>query len=238
MLTMRGIKERTPVLAHRPTRCIRQALAVALALTPLLGCASVAYQRPGHPVTPRAGETLLFGRVRFFYDGKEFFPWEVKVVVFPMANSERHVWLLRLDHRAISAEVHPEENGSLAIWLSSGDYALVGSTEPMGAGTGAFYVVALFRVPTATPAMYAGDLIFKTESHEGGHFAYGEFGDASVVLQPIDAARDSLEKTFGKLPEPFVVSAWCVGDSLPGFNDADLASRAKAMLDKGCHDRP
>ncbi len=211
--------------------------AVALALTALLGCVAVKYQRPGQPITPRGGETVVFGRVRFFQDGHEFFPWEVKIVVAPVANTERHVWLLRLGQRAVSAEVHPEEDGSLAIWLASGDYALVGSTEAMGAGTGAFEVVALFRVPAGTAALYAGDLILKTESHEGGHVSYGEFGDASVEVQPIELARATLEQKFGMLPEALIVSAWCIGDSLPAFNDPHLGSRAKELLDQGCHER-
>jgi len=207
---------------------------LALALGALLGCASVTYQSAGKPITPRSGETLVFGRVRFFHDGREFFPWEVKVVVFPVANTERHVWLLRLGQRAVSAELHPEENGSLAIWLAGGDYALVGSTEAMGAGVGAFDVVALFRVPAGAAAMYAGDLLFKTESHEGGHAEINMFGDASVAVLPIELARDTLARKFGALPEPFVVSAWCAGDSLPGFNDPNLESRGKALLDEGC----
>jgi hypothetical protein len=211
-------------------------LALALALSVLPACAGVTYQKPGKPVTPRAGEAIVFGRVRFFYDGKEFFPWQVKIDVFPQANTERHVWLLRLRQRTVSAELHPEQNGSLAIWLASGDYALVGSTEALGAGVGAFYVVALFRVPADTAAMSAGDLIFKTESHEGGHWS-SAFGDAFVTAEPAALARDSLEKKFGTLPEPFTVSAWCAGDSLPAFNDPDLAKRGKELLDRDCPGR-
>ena len=176
----------------------------------------------------------MFGRLRFFHDGREFFPWEVKVVVFPAANTERHVWLQRLGQRAISAELHPQQDGSLAIWLASGDYALVGSTEAMGAGTGAFYVVALFRVPAASAAMYAGDLIFTTESHEGGHWSYGEFGNASVDVLPIDSAQTVLERRFGPLSGPLALSPWCTGDDLPVFNDPELATRAKELLDRGC----
>jgi hypothetical protein len=108
----------------------------------------------------------------------------------------------------------------------------------MGAGTGAFEVVALFRVPAGTAAMDAGDLVLKTESHEGGYVSYGEFGDASVDVPPIELARATLEQKFGTLPEPVIVSPWCVGDSLPAFDDPHLASRAKELLDQGCHDRP
>jgi hypothetical protein len=211
-------------------------LALVVAIVALAGCAAVTYQKPGHPITPRAGETLVFGRVRFFHNGKEFFPWEVKVVFVPVPNTERYVWLLRLGQRAVSAELHPEGDGSLAIWLARGDYALVGSNEAQGAGVGAFYVVALFRVPADIAAMSAGDLIFRTESHEGGHWS-SAFGDAFVAVQPAALARDSLAKKFGALPEPFTVSAWCAGDSLPGFDDPDLAKRGKDLLDRGCPGR-
>jgi hypothetical protein len=222
------------VAAHRSTSRAWPAVALALALAVHAGCVGVEYQRSGRPITPRESETVLFGRVRFFHDGHEFRPWELKVVVFPVANTERHVWLLRLGQRAVSAELHPEQDGSLAIWLASGDYALVGSTEAMGAGTGAFEMVALFRVPATTAAVYAGDLILRTESHEGGHLSHGEFGNASVEVQPIEQARATLEQRFGTLPEPFIVSAWCAGGSVPAFHDPNLANRAKQLLDRGC----
>jgi len=221
-----------PILSRRAVHRAAR-LALAAAFLALSACATVTYQRPGEAITPHAGEAVAFGRVRFFHDGKEFFPWEVKVVVFPVANTERHIWFLRLDGRAVSAEVQPDPNGSLAIRLATGDYALLGSTEAQGAGTGAFYVVALFRVPPGAAAVYQGDLIFRTETREGGHWS-SAFGDGSVTLMPLALARDSLEKKFGTLPQQFVSSPWCVNDSLPGFNDPSLAKRATALLDRGC----
>lgn len=213
----------------------RHAIALALALTAVSACVAVGYQRPGRPIAPRPGETLVFGRLRFFRDGSEFFPWNVKPV-WPSVepNIERHVWLLRLGERAVSAEVHPDPDGSLAIWLAGGDYALLGSTQLPEAGTAPFEVVALLRVPAQSVAAYAGDLILKTESHEGGHFAHGEFGVTSVAVLPIDAARATLERSNGPLPEPPVPSPWCAGGDLPGFNDPRLATRAKERLDTGC----
>lgn len=107
----------------RPNLCVKRSsvvawrsIAVALAVAVLSGCVSIHYQRPGREITPRRGETLIFGRVRFFHDGSEFFPWNVQL--FPPAagtNPERHLWLLRLGRRAVSAEVHPDPDGSLAI---------------------------------------------------------------------------------------------------------------------------
>jgi hypothetical protein len=211
---------------------------IALALAATAACAGVAYQKPGQPIAPRAGETIVFGRMRFFYDEKEFYPFKATIDVFPMANSERHVWLRRVGEQMVSAELHPDGDGSLAIWLAHGDYALVGSNAALGAGTGAFYVVALFRVPEGAAAMDAGTVIFKSASHEGGYVAYGEFGQASVVMQPADSARAAIERKFATLPTPFVQSAWCAGDQLPDFDDADFTTRATALLDHGCGTQP
>jgi hypothetical protein len=225
------------MVARHSTRRAGHWIAVALALAALSGCVAISYQRPGQHITPRGGKTLLFGRLRFFHNGSEFFPWEVRLVATPAGtNTERHLWLLRLGARAVSAEVHPDEDGSLAIWLASADYALVGSTQPAASGPAAFEVVALFRVPAGTVAAYAGELSMKTESHEGWHVSYSEFGETSVEVLPIEIARVTLEQRLGTLPEPPVVSPWCVGDTLPGFNDPQLAKRAKELLDRGCQD--
>lgn len=212
-----------------------QAFVATLALALLSSCVSIHYQRPGRSITPRTGETLVFGRLRFFHDGREFFPWKASLVGPPVAtNTERHLWLLRLGRRAVSAEVHPDPDGSLAIWLASGDYALLGSTQLSTVGAAPYEVVALFRVPPGPVAAYAGELNLKTESHEGGHLSYGELGETSVTLLPIDIARMTLEQRLGKLPEAPALSPWCAGDSLPGFNNAGLAARAKQLLDHGC----
>ena len=204
--------------------------AVALALT---ACVGVTYQRRVDRITPRAGETLVFGRIRFVHDGREFHPWGTTLVV--PANTERHVWLLRLDRRATSAELHPDGDGSLAIWLAPGDYALVGSTQKVEPPSPALEVVAIFRVPAAdVVAAYAGDVAFATQSHEGAYLSRGEFGDAAVAVLPLDSARATLERRLGTLPRAPVASAWCVGDALPAFDDSKLAARSKALLDRGC----
>lgn len=210
-------------------------LAVTLALIALSGCVSVRYQRPGRNIAPRAGETLVFGRVRFFHDGEEFFPWNVSLVTPAVAtNTERHVWLLRLGRRAISAELHPDPDGSLAIWLDSGDYALLGSTQLATAGAPPYEVVALVRVPAGPVAAYAGELNMNTESHEGGHLSYSELGATSVTVLPIEIARMTLEQRLGALPETPALSPWCAGGNLPGFSDSNLATRAMELLDRGC----
>jgi hypothetical protein len=206
--------------------------AVTLALSVPSGCVSIHYQRPGSHIDPRAGETLVFGRVRFFHDGREFFPWSA--TLFPPGNTERHMWLLRMGRRAVSAEVRPDPDGSLAIWLAGGDYALLGSTQLLTSGAPPYEVVAIFRVPQGAVAAYLGELDVSTESHEGGHLSYGEIGYKSVTLLPIDVARVTLEQRLGVPPEPLVSSPWCAGDHLPGFDDPELANRARELLDRGC----
>src|SRR5579859_962602 len=148
------------------------ALPLALVLTASSGCVAVTYQRAGDQIRPRAGQTLFFGRVRFVHDGREFFPWAASLNPSGVTtNTERHLWLLRLGRRATSAELHPDGDGSLAIWLASGDYALLGSTQLLIEGAAPYEVVALFRVPAGAVAAYAGELTMSTESHEGARVA-------------------------------------------------------------------
>jgi hypothetical protein len=214
--------------------------AVALAFAALAGCASVRYQRPGHRIEPRAEQTLVFGRIRFFHDGSEFFPWEVSLFAPGIGVvTERHLWLLRLDRRAVSSELHPDPDGSLAIWLEHGDYALLASSEIPPAGMPPPYeVVALLRVPAGTIIAYVGELHLVTESHEGSHVSYGELGETSVVYLPADTVSMELERRFGALPEKPILSPWCADDRLPDFDDAELATRARERLDRGCTGAP
>lgn len=210
-------------------------LSLLLSLTLVAACVSVKYQSAGRQIAPETGKTLLVGRVRFFHDGREFFPWNRSLFSTSVGtDTERHLWLLRPGHRAVSAELHPDPDGSLAIWLAPGDYALVGSTRLPTVGGNPDELVALFRIPAGAVTLYAGDLSFTTERHEGGHFARGEFGEATVALAPPDSARVILERRFGALTAPPVVSAWCAGASLPAFQDRDLATHAKELLDRNC----
>ncbi|HLZ45061.1 MAG TPA: hypothetical protein VKQ05_05215 [Gemmatimonadales bacterium] len=211
------------------------ALPLALVLTASSGCVAVTYQRAGDQIRPRAGQTLFFGRVRFVHDGREFFPWAASLNPSGVTtNTERHLWLLRLGRRATSAELHPDGDGSLAIWLASGDYALLGSTQLLIEGAAPYEVVALFRVPAGAVAAYAGELTMSTESHEGEHVSHGELGAGSVIVLPLGIARATLEQRLGTLPEAPTRSPWCTGEDLPGFNDSKLATRAKQLLDSDC----
>lgn len=199
------------------------------------GCVEINYQRADQTITARAGHVLIFGHVRFFEDNVEFFPWEP--ALFPSSAwraVERHLWLLRLGQRAVSPEIHPDADGALAIWLASGDYALIGNTEIPTSGSSGYEVLALIRVPEGPVAAYAGELMFISEYHEGWSATRGAFGTAAVGVLPVTAGRADLEKRLGPLREPPVVSPWCVGDDLPGFNDSDLMTRAREILDLGC----
>lgn len=220
-----------------PPRATRRAttrrIALALTLAALTACVGVRYQRAGERITPRSGQTLVVGRLRFVHDGREFFPW--RPTLFPAANTERHVWLLRLGSRAVSAELRPDGDGSLAIWLPDGDYALVGSTQPIEPPSAGLDVIALFRVPAGAVVAYAGELTLTTETREGGHFS-SAFGAAAVAVQPAEQARVTIERKFGALPTPPVISPLCAGEALPAFDDPELASRGKALLDNGCGD--
>jgi hypothetical protein len=214
-------------------------IGVTLLVASVGACVDVGYQRPSHTIVPRAGQVLLVGQLRFFLDEVEFFPWKPALLPDSAWRAiERHLWLLRLGKRAVSPELHPDPDGSLAVWLASGDYALVGDTEIPTTGPSGFEVLALVRVPDGPISANAGQLIFKTERHEGWFAKRGTFGVASVVTLPVDDVRANLEERFGSLPEPPVVSPWCVGENLPGFNDPDLMTRAREILDRGCMGQP
>ena len=194
-----------------------RALSLGLSLLAASSCVGVPYQRAGQPVVPRAGQTLVQTRVRFFHDGRELFPWSATLTT----RMERHLWLLRLHPRAVSAELHPDSDGALSIWLASGDYALIGSTELPSGGAVPYEVLALLRVPAGAVTANPGELTFATHTPpEGWSAAHGEFGDASIVPPPQAPA----------------VARWCVGEQVPGFTDPQLVKRAGELLHGACED--
>jgi hypothetical protein len=211
-----------------------RALAAALMAAVLLGCVGVDYARPGEGLEPRAGEALVFGRIRFVYDGQEYYPWRPT----PLPRPQRHLWLLRLDRRAVSAELHPDQDGSLAIWVPPGDYALVGSIEKLESMGDFREVVALLRVPGPGAPVYAGDLVLATEFREGGHWNDQPFGIATVAGGTVEAATALLRAKYGATDGTSTASPWCAGPGLPAFTDPALASRARRLLEQGCPVRP
>ncbi|HEX9207950.1 MAG TPA: hypothetical protein VF851_06920 [Steroidobacteraceae bacterium] len=221
-----------------PTRTRVLAVFLLLLSTTLAAClVDMEYARPGRPLTPHAGKTLVFSRVRFFYDDIEVFPWRAPSLADVMLHSdaaERHVWLRRLDVTEASGELQPDKDGSLAIWLPPGDYALLGSEQdPASGGPVGMQVVALLRVPRDPPAVYAGELVFRDEYVEGWHGRY-TFGHGSVTTDSLAAAVERLERTYGALAGPPSVSAWCVGPQLPSFKDPGLVTKARQLLDLDC----
>jgi hypothetical protein len=234
------------LMLNRNTR-IRCLLAVTIALVSATLSAGilldVEYARPGKPLVPHEGKALVFSRIRFFYDGQEFFPWKSSGLVGALlgagGDEARHVWLRRLDVKEASWELRPDKDGSLTIWLPPGDYALFGSEDdPMAGGTPALAAVALLRVPVEQPVVYAGELVFSDEFREGWHADY-IFGSASVTTDSLAAATRKLEARYGTLPGPPTVSAWCVGGHLPaGESRADFVSQSRQRLDQGCSETP
>lgn len=213
-------------------------VAAALSLLAAAACVNVGYLTPGERIEPRAGQSLVFGRIRFVENGREYFPWNIslssELSSELLPQREAHFWLLQLDRRAVSAELHPDEDGSLAIRLSPGDYALVGSDEGIESGGSYREVVALLRVPGQGAFVYSGDLVFTTQYREGWSLQHGHFGTASVTREPLQQATAMLEARYGALPGALAASPWCVGRDVPAFTDADLAERARQLLDRGC----
>jgi hypothetical protein len=220
------------------------AVVVALVSVTLSACImDVEYARPGQAFVPHEGKALVFSRIRFFYDGRELFPWKsssLAGVLFGSDRSEaRHVWLRRLDVAAVSWELRPDNDGSLTIWLPAGDYALFGSEDdPTAGATPTLAVVALLRVPADQPAVYAGELVFADEFREGWHAHY-IFGSGSVTTDSTAAATRTVEARYGALPGPPAVSAWCAGRNVPSGNfNSEFVSQSRQLLDAGCSASP
>jgi hypothetical protein len=213
----------------------RRVVVVALLSAMLAACiTNVEYARRGESLAPREGKALVFTRIRFFDDGAEYLPWGFPSFTDVLSNVDRsrHNWLRPLDRQASSWELHPDTDGSLAIWLPPGDYALCGTEGELSPGIGPPIVVALLRVADAQPAVYAGELSFKTEHREGWSRS-GTFGTSSVTTGSMTSATDALEAKYGPLPHPPAMSAWCVGagsNHLPLPFDAEFASRARQIL--------
>jgi hypothetical protein len=217
-----------------------RAVLVALAATALAACmTNVDYSRPGASFEQREGKTLVFSRIRFFYDGREIYPWDASAfydAVLEIERAEaRHIWLRRLDVTEMSWELRPDTDGALTLWLLPGDYAMFGTEDdPGGPGEPALAVVALLRVPAGQPVVYAGELTFTEDLRQGGH-PYYIFGSGTVTTDSLAAATRKLESRYGTLRGPPTVSAWCVGKDLPSGNySSELRRQLQQLLDQGC----
>lgn len=236
----------TPV---RPLNCNAGArglwvLLVALLVTTLSACmTSVEYARPGQSLEPREGKALVFTRIRFVYDRREIFPWDASAFYDAVLDIERaearHVWLLPLDATKGSWELRPATDGTLTLWLSPGDYALFGTKDdPSGPAAPNRAVVALLRVPSDRPVVYAGELTFAEDFREGQH-ANHFFGAGNVTTDPMAEAIRKVEAMYGALPGPPALSSWCVGEDLPfGSDITEFVSQSRRLLDAGCSASP
>jgi hypothetical protein len=206
-------------------------LPLALVIAGLAACVMLVEQaREGERIDGHAGQSLVVGRVRFMHDGVEFFPWRVRLPV----EEERHLWLLRLDSAAASFELWPEPDGTLAIWLAPGDYALMGSERrPKGPGFPGT-PLALLRVRPDQRIVYAGDLVSSTRTAPEGFSAGRSMGDVRLELEPVERVREILEQRHGALPVAPVVTPWCVGDDVRTLRNEAFATRGRQLLDEGC----
>lgn len=207
-----------------------------LVLVALASCVTVEYPDRGLRITPRAGHALVFGRVQFFDEaGREYFPWSLN----PLAP-QLHLWLLRLDPRRVSPELNFASDGTFGAWIEAGDYALVGSRRPVGGSMQEMqdkFVVALLRVPADAVAVYAGDLVLT--AHVSAFVIAELEPDYAIVGSHVSAddlrsAQERLERQFGVLPEAPAVSTWCAGKEVPGFDDPDLITHGRSLLEAGC----
>jgi hypothetical protein len=203
----------------------------------------VEYAHRGQSLVPHEGKALVFTRIRFFHDGREYFPWGAPtlgdVLLERDPDEARHLWLRRLDETAVSWELWPEKDGLLMIWLPPGDYALVGSEDDLGEYPApTLAVVALLRVAADRPVLYAGELTFADEFREGWHRHY-IFGSAGVQTESVAELTSMVEARYGALPGPPAVAAWCVGRELPsGNNNPGFVSQSRRLLDADCPASP
>lgn len=222
---------------------LRALLVALLVITPSACMTSVEYARPAHALEPREGKALVFTRIRFFYDRREIFPWDASAFYDTVLDIERaearHVWLLPLDAAKGSWELRPDTDGTLALWLSPGDYALFGTKDdPSGPAATNRAVVALLRVPSDRSVVYAGELTFAEDFREGQH-ADHVFGAGSVTTDPMADAIRKIETIYGALPGPPALSVWCVGEDPPfGSDITEFVSESRRLLDAGCSTSP
>jgi hypothetical protein len=216
--------------ANRRCRSSRLLALAAVAATALQGACitQLEYAEPGQPLRARAHEALVVGRIRFFENGREYYPWRLSVMDY-----ERHLWLLRLADRRATAELRPGSDGSLAVWLRPGDYALVGSEELLRDASRDQGFVAFLRVPEGAAMVIAGELTFSIDHTEGGHFR-GLFGTVSVHSIPAPRVAWEADDPGGGRPATTVESFWCAAGDVRNLTGAAFEAGYRALLDAGC----
>lgn len=212
-------------------------IATASVLVLLIGCVTVNSPRPGQALSPRVGQTLVFGRVRLVSDEAEYYPWDPASLFGPQ------VWLalLRLGPRRIAPGPPVEEDGRFYWWLPPGDYAVIGNRHDVYAERTTdvqrqdMEVLALLRVPGGVTAAYVGELVLELEAVETDHqqrttYVFGR----KRVRDRRDEALAELDRLFGPLPEAPGDSLMCAGPGVPDFRDSTLFSRGRGLLDANC----
>jgi len=211
--------------------------AAAMVLVLLIGCVTIGSPQPGRALSPRTGQTLVFGRIRLVSGTTEYRPWDPVTEFGPQV----YLVLLRLGPRRVAPGPPVEKDGRFYWWLPPGDYAVIGNRHDVHAErtTDAqrqdMEVLALLRVPGGITAAYVGELVLELESVETDRrqrTTY-DFG-RERVYDRWDEALVELDRLFGPLPEAPDASLMCAGPDLPGFSDPALFSRGRALLDAGC----
>jgi hypothetical protein len=225
-------------------------LAIALRLLAMLSflsltaCFSIESPSRGQPIEARAGQGLIFGRIRVMgFAGEVYFP-ENPGTSDPLSLQPPtpHLQLMRLGpsggrRLAVSGLTLNDSDGSFAAWVPAGDYALL-AFSPEHHNEANVNEIALLRVPADAVAVYTGDLVITVavRSLEWKNLSkIYDLRGADVVEGPLLDEQRALEQRYGPLPRPPAVSLWCTGELW--LQDPGNA-HSRALLDRGCQTSP
>jgi hypothetical protein len=234
---------------------VRRLLLASVALA--AGCATFEVDAPvpGQPIAPRAGQSLVFGTLRVVDEAGEIhFPRPAVPAVAGLLeprSAQPHLSLLGLlpgGGRSLEWQGWSvEADGSYAIWVPAGDYALLaihpGEDDSLAAGPELYPfsvdVAGLLRVPGDGGAVYTGELTlvvrFRSFEFKDGAQLYDVVDTDAVAASP-SGARQVLERRYGPLRAPPATRPWCTRD-LPGLRD-ERNARSLGLLDAGCGSSP
>ena len=233
-----------PVPARRPSSgapvCRKILLRVlgVLCIASLAACFSVEFQQPGQPIEPHAGMALLVGQIQVFDEAGHR-----STVQSRLYSSMCLMHLGISGTRSVEPGLQPDADGSFALWVPPGDYALIAPVPSYGTDENSnMYTeeLALLRVPTGELVVYTGNLVITAKMVVSeGMFSRGTYFNltpARVVADPLEMVQKSLEQKYGPLSRSPVAAPWCIGHS-PGIVDP-LNAGARAVLDSNCGNSP